>query len=264
MNNNTILASLRIEGNKVMVSSIDVAAVFEKEHKNVMASIRELIEQKPEIGRLNFQQSSYINSQNKQQPCYLMDRDGFTLLAMGFTGTKALDFKLMYIQSFNEMEKELREREKSEAKPVAAKSKIESIIEGGKLLSDWLGVPKHIAAKETVKEVKRLTGVDYSMLLTASPIMDNIKKEEQMLEPKELGNIFKQELFNKGFTHGNTGANVNSFLSFKGFQMKHGNVWEPTCVVTEGKHYVRHAWDKGSKSGYNYKWNKSFFESLLK
>lgn len=41
---------------------------------------------------------------------YIMNRDGFSLLAMGFTGKKALEWKLKYINAFNEMERQLRER----------------------------------------------------------------------------------------------------------------------------------------------------------
>lgn len=98
-----------------VVTSLDVANTFEKEHKNVLKDIREL-ECSEEFGRLNFEQSSYINSQNKSQPMYYMSRDGFTLLVMGYTGEKAMRFKEAYIRQFNSMEKvligKMREREK--------------------------------------------------------------------------------------------------------------------------------------------------------
>ncbi|MBR1486410.1 MAG: Rha family transcriptional regulator, partial [Synergistaceae bacterium] len=56
----------------------------------------------------NFRQSSYINEQNKKQPCYVLTRDGFTALAMGFTGEKANRFKEAYIKRFNEMEAQIK------------------------------------------------------------------------------------------------------------------------------------------------------------
>jgi Rha family phage regulatory protein len=97
------------------VSSLDVAETFEKDHKNVLKDIREL-GCSEEFGRLNFEQSSYMNSQNKQQPMYYMTRDGFTLLVMGYIGIKAMKFKEAYIKQFNVMEKALTgkliEREK--------------------------------------------------------------------------------------------------------------------------------------------------------
>lgn len=98
-----------------VVTSLDVAETFGKEHKNVLKDIREL-ECSEEFRRLNFEQSSYINTQNKNQPMYYMTRDGFTILAMGYTGEKAMHFKEAYIRQFNAMEKALigkmREREK--------------------------------------------------------------------------------------------------------------------------------------------------------
>ena len=56
-----------------------------------------------------FVEDSYLNSRNQQQPMYYMNRDGFTLLAMGFTGAKAMEFKLKYIEAFNKMEKIVRQ-----------------------------------------------------------------------------------------------------------------------------------------------------------
>lgn len=56
-----------------------------------------------------FVKGTYVNSQNGQSyPEYYMNRDGFTLLAMGFTGSKALQFKLQYIDAFNEMEQQVK------------------------------------------------------------------------------------------------------------------------------------------------------------
>lgn len=69
-----------------------------------------------EFRLLNFEESYYINAQNKHQPMVMMTRDGFTLLAMGYTGELAMKFKEGYIKQFNAMEAALRgkliEREK--------------------------------------------------------------------------------------------------------------------------------------------------------
>ena len=76
-----------------------------KKHQHVMEAIRKLIKDEPEFGLSNFRQSRYKNEQKHWQPCYLMTRDGFTMLAMGFTGAKARKFKIAYIHKFNELEK---------------------------------------------------------------------------------------------------------------------------------------------------------------
>ncbi len=85
-----------------------VARFFEKEHKNVPRDIEKITDTNSglseEFARLNFELSSYRNLQNKKQPCYMMTRDGFTILVMGYTGKKAMRFKEIYIKRFNEME----------------------------------------------------------------------------------------------------------------------------------------------------------------
>ena len=107
MSNTTIVSDLVTideTHNVPMTTSLKVAEVFGKRHDHVIVEIRKLIER----GLPNFRASSYINSQNKQQPMFLMDRKGFVLLVMGFTGDSALQFKSRYIDEFDRMEAELR------------------------------------------------------------------------------------------------------------------------------------------------------------
>ena len=98
-----------------VVSSLDIAETFGKEHRRVLQDIRE-IGCSEEFRLHNFVQSSYENSQGKQQPMFFVTRDGFVLLAMGYTGELAMRFKEAYIKQFNAMENALRgkliEREK--------------------------------------------------------------------------------------------------------------------------------------------------------
>ena len=108
MNDYGIFASAKYEA---MVDSRFVAETFEKEHRAVLKAIRDVLESSgfsPEFRRHNFVQSSYMNEQNKKQPCYVMTRDGFIALAMGFTGAKADQFKEAYIRLFNEMEEQIK------------------------------------------------------------------------------------------------------------------------------------------------------------
>lgn len=100
-----------------VVTSLDVAETFEKEHYHVMEDIREIQSKisTPEFSGL-FYEGEYKASNGKRNPMYYMNRDGFTLLAMGYTGEKAMRFKLAYINQFNQMEELLKgkliEREK--------------------------------------------------------------------------------------------------------------------------------------------------------
>ncbi|MDL5038970.1 Rha family transcriptional regulator [Comamonas resistens] len=79
-------------------------------HANVLRDIRNLLPQLPDGGVLNFEEPPLTDEQNGQTyPAYRLTRDGFTLLAMGFTGKKALAFKLAYIDAFNRMEAALHQ-----------------------------------------------------------------------------------------------------------------------------------------------------------
>lgn len=100
-----------INGKQVpAVTSLQVAEAFGKEHKHVMEAIRNLLEYQ-RISGPNFRLAYYTDAQDKERPMYVMNRDGFILLAMGFTGQKAMEMKIAYITRFNEMEAELAKRD---------------------------------------------------------------------------------------------------------------------------------------------------------
>ncbi|MCV6045546.1 Rha family transcriptional regulator [Enterococcus faecalis] len=96
---------------EAVTSSLQVAEVFEKQHKHVLEAIDELKQGVAENSAHLFYEDTYIHPQNKQSyRQVIMNRDGFTLLAMGFTGQKALQFKLKYIEAFNQMENHIKEQ----------------------------------------------------------------------------------------------------------------------------------------------------------
>lgn len=105
------------------VTSLQVAEAFGKEHKNVLRDIADLLSQTPEIFvKLNFEryEAEYFTGFGmKKTPAYLLSKDGFTLLTMGYTGERAMRFKVAYIRRFNEMEAELARRERIPADPTA-------------------------------------------------------------------------------------------------------------------------------------------------
>ena len=106
-----------VEGKEIpVVTSRKIAEDFEKEHNDTKKRIRELIRDMGEISHNYFIISEYKDSLNRTQEEYLLTRDGFSLLVMGFTGAKALNWKLKYIEAFNKME----ERIKGQSKPLSA------------------------------------------------------------------------------------------------------------------------------------------------
>lgn len=100
----------RGQDDQVLTTSLKVAEVFEKEHKHVLDAVRKLFTAENSAVKQMFQESTYLNERNQSQPVFVMNRDGFTLLAMGFNGKKALDFKIAYIDAFNKMEAELKDK----------------------------------------------------------------------------------------------------------------------------------------------------------
>lgn len=103
---NNIDSLVEIVQNQIVVSSRQLAEHFEKRHDNVLRDIQNL---KKDV--LNFEEMYFEGSQpdsyGRMQNVYYMNRDGFSLLAMGFTGKKALDWKIKYILAFKTMEKML-------------------------------------------------------------------------------------------------------------------------------------------------------------
>ena len=100
---------LSTQNGEPVASSRQIAENFEKRHDHVMRDIDTFKKDVPNFGEMFFETET-PDSYGRPQRTYLMNRDGFSLLVMGFTGKAALEWKLKYIQAFNEMEKKLTQR----------------------------------------------------------------------------------------------------------------------------------------------------------
>lgn len=143
------------ENGQLVVTSRQIAEDFEKRHDNVIRDIENLISSvgSPQNCGHLFIESLYQNEQNKQwYKEYLLTRDGFSLLVMGFTGAKALEWKLKYIEAFNKMEQALREQQK----PVCIEDVLITSLQEMKVLKQQLNEVNHHAleAKAKVEETK--------------------------------------------------------------------------------------------------------------
>lgn len=98
-----------MKNQQAVTTSLRVAEVFSKAHRDVLKAIRNLTAQNCAVGNM-FDEGTYINKQGHEQPMYYMNRDGFSLLVMGFTGEAALQFKLKYIEAFNKMDEFIKEQ----------------------------------------------------------------------------------------------------------------------------------------------------------
>lgn len=100
---------LKEENGQVLASSREVAEKFGKRHDSVLRDIDNLIKSDSTIlWSEMFRETTYTNSRGKNYRCFDMNRDGFSLLCMGFTGKEALEWKLKYINAFNQMEEKLK------------------------------------------------------------------------------------------------------------------------------------------------------------
>lgn len=90
--------------------SLQVAEKFEKEHRNVLQSIDNLLIAENSAVKEMFKESTYKANNGQMYRKFYMNRDGFSVLTMGFTGQKALEWKLQYIDAFNRMESIIREK----------------------------------------------------------------------------------------------------------------------------------------------------------
>ncbi|EAJ1202509.1 phage antirepressor Ant [Campylobacter coli] len=103
---NNVEVNLNIKENKVFINSLDLAKVFNKNHKDVLETTKN--QPQNDFTESNFILSTYKDKKGELRPCYNLTRDGFSLLVMGFTGEKAYKWKIEFIKVFNEMEKRLR------------------------------------------------------------------------------------------------------------------------------------------------------------
>ena len=98
-----------LQKDEAVTTSLIVAEKFHKNHAHVLRDI-EALDCSEEFRESNFGRSSYKSEQNKDLPMYLITKDGFMFLVMGYRGKKAADIKELYINAFNSMESLLRER----------------------------------------------------------------------------------------------------------------------------------------------------------
>jgi Rha family phage regulatory protein len=145
---------VREENGKVSADSRDVAAFFEKRHADVLRAIENLVQQEPILGKRNFASFKINDLTGASTSHVIMDRDGFTLLAMGFTGAKALKWKMDYIAAFNAMEAEL-----TKLKPVAnqfdvMRAVIDNLENNNQRLFSVEKAVENLGAHEDFKSIK--------------------------------------------------------------------------------------------------------------
>lgn len=165
---------------QAVTSSLLVAEKFEKSHDNVLKAIRKMLDEgivKNDETPM-FEETIYINEQNKQSyPMFLMNRDGFSLLVMGFTGKKAMRFKLDYINAFNKMETEIKTMMKPKSQLEILQISINQLVEQEHRLSS---VERDVAdTKKEIAEMKQ-ERIENGKLLLEAEVSENKVPEISM------------------------------------------------------------------------------------
>lgn len=175
---------------QALTNSLLVAKSFGKEHKHVLDSIRKLIEGCAEISAdPMFEETSYVNKQNGQTyPMYLMNRDGFTLLVMDFKGKKAMQFKLEYINAFNNMEAQIKASQKPKSQLEILQMSINQLVEQEHRLSS---VERDVAeTKKEIAEMKQERIKNGKLLLEAEVSGNNVPEISMRNKIRRLVNQY--------------------------------------------------------------------------
>ena len=182
-------------------TSVQVAEHFGKQHKHVLRDIRDLLVELPPEHQPNFGPMSVEveigNGAFRRDPAYHLTKDGFTLLAMGFTGAQALKFKLAYIDAFNRMEAALIEQAaaatKVEATPGAPRipsHQADRIVAASRTFNALLRsaqaakVPLPTALRRAAEVAQRETGVDMLAELRAEEHVAGMERQQQSRHPR--------------------------------------------------------------------------------
>lgn len=152
-----------------MVSSLVVAEHFGKRHSNVLRDIDNLLQDMAKINnsklsREIFQEYQFFNSRNRPYRAFMMTRDGFSLLTMGFTGDKALEWKLKFISTFNAMEDTLKNNaDKLEWKQARLQGKAvrKSVTD---CIADFVEYAKAQGSKNAANYYANITRMEYAAL----------------------------------------------------------------------------------------------------
>ena len=254
--------SIDVKDGIPVTSSRDVATVFEKEHKIVLRDIRNLSNEMQSVnaGAQNctyenvskyFIESTY-EDRGVTKPEYLMTRDGFSLLAMGFTGKKALQFKIAFINRFNEMEERLNGAPND--KQIKAFDSDVDLIKSAGILADTLiqsfHVEEGIARTSVLDMLEDRFNRDFSKI---KEILPPSKTSSALLTPTQIGEQFDPAI---------NAYNVNLWLEHCNLQINISGKWNPTELGKQFAAFVPFTNQKNKHSDLQQKWKADIIEFL--
>ena len=246
--NTNINELVQVNNEQVVTDSRKVAEVFGKEHKNVIQSIENIKAENSAVSSM-FYETDYTAGTGKHYKMYLMNRDGFSLLVMGFTGKKALEWKIKYIEAFNAMEKQLKTPKLSpnpHYRTRMIKTAVKDISETADVIAQYFGVKPGMARSVAMTMVGSAYGID------PEPLRQLLPSEEKpsYLTPTAIGEMLG----------GIRAKDVNIMLMDLGLQEKSGKGW---MLTTKGKEFGESIpYTRNGHSGYQIQWCPEVVEHL--
>lgn len=243
---------VEIQNDQVVVSSRQIANNFRKNHQHVLESIRKLLTVENSTVKF-FRESSFVNDRGQTYPMYLMNRDGFSLLVMGFTGKKALEWKIKYIEAFNEMERQLKRQSKPlqptvPSIPSQYKCTIATndAILMAKSLMQTFHVEDGIAYAKAFDVIGDANSIDFSPIRCLLP---SPTKEVAYLNPTAIGKQFNM-----------SAIAINKRLEEEGLQTRVNADWR---LTDEGAKYgSEKPYTKNGHSGWQILWSDKIIQFL--
>lgn len=255
---------VEVRNQQVVASSKQVAEHFGKRHDKLFFEIGrmygELVADKKGVaqngGHPMFYLNEYVHPQNKQTyQEYLMNRDGFALLVMSFTGKKALEWKLKYIEAFNQMEEKLKTPKLSpnpHYRTRMIKTAVKDLSETADVIAELFGVKKGMATAAAMKMVGSAYGIDTAPLMPLLPAESTPSYMTPTAIAKRLGILNKK---------GNPDPKeVNRRLAEAGLQERRDKEW---ILTDKGKTYGEaKPFTNNGHSGYVINWYDTVLEVL--
>lgn len=215
---------LSTKSGEPVASSRQVAENFGKEHKDTLESIRQILAAENSATKSMFYETTFEN-RGKQYPMYLMNRDGFTLLAMGFNGKAALEWKLKYIAAFNEMEKKLAEQPKLTRSQLLATALIaahEELEEKDKRIAELTPDAEFARAVCIADNCRTATSIAKDYGLTAEKLNKLLYSQRVQYKDSDGQWVLYKPYQGKGYTKNRKG---------KAIQRSNGKTYIPNTTV---------------------------------
>lgn len=243
-----------VYNHQLVTDSRQVAEHFEKEHGKVLRTIDNLVSQNRLTKNMFLEQTHEYRGREFRY--YLMNRDGFSLLVMGFTGAKALEWKLKFLEAFNAMEKAIKTPQitpNPHYRTRMIKTAVKDAADTAAMIADVFHVKTPMAMTAAMQMVGEAYGVDMGPLKRFIPAEAN----PSTLTPTKIAR--RLNIVN---SKGNPNPQqVNAMLKDRGLQEYIDGTWTPTEL---GKKYCeRVPYTRGNgHSGYQLLWNESVIELL--